>query len=120
MTEMTLQATPQALDRVLAFIDEKLEANSCPQNVQVQIDIAVEEIYVNIAHYAYRPDMGPVTIRVEMGGEPLQAAITFVDHGVPYNPLAKADPDLTLSAQERQIGGLGIFMVKQSMDDVRY
>ena len=80
----------------------------------------MEEIYVNIAHYAYESEMGMATIRVEVGGEPLQVKITFIDNGTPYDPLKKADPDTTLSAEARQIGGLGIFMVKKSMDDVKY
>ena len=87
---------------------------------QMQIDIAVEELFVNIAHYAYNPEVGPVTIRVEVQKEPLAVTVTFIDHGVPYDPLAKEDPDITLSAEERQIGGLGIFMVKKSMDDIAY
>ena len=85
----------------------------------MQIDIAVEELYVNIASYAYAPATGPATLQVELeeGGV---AAITFIDEGVPYDPLAKPDPDVTLSAEERQIGGLGIFMVKKSMDSMDY
>ena len=88
--------------------------------IQMQIDIAVEEIFVNIANYAYAPEIGTATVRVEVMGDPPSVDITFIDKGIPYDPLAKADPDVTLSAEERQIGGLGIFMVKKSMDDVKY
>ena len=88
--------------------------------VQIQINIAVEEIFVNIAHYAYNPEVGPATIRVEILEDPLAVSLTFIDQGTPYDPLAKEDPDVTLAADERTIGGLGIFMVKKSMDDVKY
>ncbi len=86
----------------------------------MQVQVAVEEIFVNIARYAYDSDDETVTIRVEVGGTPTQAIITFIDHGIPYDPLKKEDPNITLSANERQIGGLGIFMVKKTMDDVKY
>ena len=87
---------------------------------QMQISVAVEEIFVNIANYAYKPDKGKAIVRVEVTDKPVAVAITFVDHGVPYDPLAKVDPDVTLAAHEREIGGLGIFMTKKIMDDVAY
>ena len=102
------------------FIDGILEENECNMKVQMQIDVAVEEIFVNIASYAYTPEVGMVTIQVEILDDPERAEITFIDKGIPYNPLAKEDPDTTLSAEERQIGGLGIYMVKKSMDAMRY
>lgn len=120
MSELNLEAKTEKLDEVLSFVDKHLEEKGCPMKTQMQIDIAVEELFVNIAHYAYNPETGPVTIRVEVQEEPLAVVITFIDNGVPYDPLAKADPDITLSAEERQIGGLGIFMVKKSMDDISY
>lgn len=120
MAELTLQASLEKLDEVLAFVEENLEKNDCPMKVLMQVQIAVEEIFVNIAHYAYGSGQGTATIRVEVGGDPLQVIITFIDQGVPYDPLQKEDPDVTLSAEDRQIGGLGIFMVKKSMDDVKY
>ena len=118
MNELTLEAKKENLDEVLAFVDGCLETLDCSPKAQMQIDIAVEEIFVNIASYAYAPDVGQATIRVEP--EAGAVAITFEDSGVPYDPLAKADPDVTLSAEERQIGGLGIFMVKKSMDSMEY
>ena len=120
MAELTLQASLEKLDEVLSFVEENLEKNDCPMKVLMQVQIAVEEIFVNIAHYAYGSEQGTATIRVEVGGDPLQVIITFIDQGVPYDPLQKEDPDVTLSAEERQIGGLGIFMVKKSMDDMTY
>lgn len=120
MKELELEALTDNLPQVISFVDEQLEAADCPMKIQMQIDIAVEEIFVNIAHYAYNPDVGTAKVRVEVLGEPPAVDITFIDNGIPYDPLAKADPDVTLSAEERQIGGLGIFMVKKSMDDVKY
>lgn len=120
MAELTLQAEVEKLDDVIAFVDENLEQQQCPITIQTQVDIAVEEIFVNIAHYAYNPETGPATIRVEVTENPLSVALTFIDQGVEYDPLKKQDPDITLSAEERDIGGLGIFMVKQSMDDISY
>lgn len=120
MAELTLQATLEKLDDVLAFINENLEANHCTAKVRIQIDIAVEEIYVNIAHYAYNPEIGVATICVEVGGEPLHVTITFMDNGMPYDPLQKADPDTKAALEDRAVGGLGIFMVKKSMDDIYY
>ena len=118
--ELVSEASTDKLDEVIAFVDTQLENFECSMKTQMQIDIAVEEIFVNIANYAYNPEIGDATIRVEVSDEPLTVAITFLDHGKPYDPLAKEDPDVTLSAEERDIGGLGIFMTKKSMDNIRY
>lgn len=120
MRELVIQAKTDNLDALLDFVNQELEQLECPMKVQVQIDIAVEEIFVNIAHYAYGSNLGDAIVRVEVNNEPLVVVITFIDNGVPYDPLAKEDPDVTLSAEEREIGGLGIYMVKKSMDNVSY
>ena len=120
MKELELEAKVENLPEVLSFIDEVLEGADCSMKIQMQIDIAVEEIFVNIANYAYSPEIGTATVHIEVMADPPAVDIAFIDGGVPYDPLAKADPDVTLSAEERQIGGLGIFMVKKSMDDVKY
>ena len=86
----------------------------------LQIDIAIDELFGNITHYAYNPDIGPATVRVEVKENPLAVIVTFIDHGVQYDPLATEDPDTTLSAEERKIGGLGIYIVKKSMDEITY
>ena len=120
MMELTVEAKLDNLNQVLQFVDSRLEEADCPIGMQMKIDVAVEEIFVNIASYAYTPDSGPATIRMEVEENPKTAVITFLDHGVPYDPLAKPDPDVTLAAEDRPIGGLGIFMVKKTMDDMRY
>lgn len=120
MKELTLTATVENIETVTDFVNEQLEALDCPIKAQMQIDIAIDELFGNIAHYAYNPEIGEATVRVEVVEDPLAVLITFIDNGVPYDPLAKEDPDTTLSADERQIGGLGIYMVKKSMDDITY
>ena len=120
MKELFIEALTDNLDSVLAFVDEQLEATECSMKIQMQIDLAVEEIFVNIANYAYDPETGPATVRVDVAPDGTVVTITFVDNGVPYDPLAKADPDITLPAEQREIGGLGIFLVKKNMDDVSY
>ena len=120
MKELTVQATLENLAVVTAFIMEQLEALDCPMKAQMQIDVAIDELFGNIAHYAYGDATGDATVRFDFDEDTRMASITFVDSGVPFNPLAKADPDVSLSAEDRQIGGLGIFMTKQLMDDVVY
>ena len=120
MKELTIAATIENIDVVTEFVNEQLEALDCPMRAQMQIDIAIDELFGNIAHYAYCPETGDATVRVEVVDDPLSVVITFIDQGVPYDPLSSADPDTTLSAEERAVGGLGIFMVKKSMDEIAY
>ena len=120
MKELTIAATVENIETVTDFVNEQLEAFDCPIKAQMQIAIAIDELFGNIAHYAYNPEIGQATVRVEVVEDPLSVVITFIDNGVPYDPLAKADPDTTLSAEERDIGGLGIYMVKKSMDEIAY
>ncbi|MCD8338295.1 MAG: ATP-binding protein [Lachnospiraceae bacterium] len=140
MEQISVDAVVENINIVTDFVNEQLERYGCPMKAQMQIDIAIDELFGNIAHYAYSPEIGPATVCVEVtdrmdpGSEPeqeldgkmigkagsLAVIITFIDHGVPYDPLSGADPDVTLSAEERDIGGLGIYMVKKSMDEIFY
>jgi anti-sigma regulatory factor (Ser/Thr protein kinase) len=120
MKELTIAATIENIETVTDFVNEQLEAYDCPMKAQMQIDIAIDELFGNIAHYAYNPEIGSATVRVEVIEDPLSVVITFIDNGIPYDPLKKEDPNTTLSADEREIGGLGIFMVKKTMDDIIY
>ena len=120
MKELTIDATVENISRVTAFVDEQLEVLACPLKAQMQIDIAIDELFGNIANYAYNPQTGPATVRVEILQNPLSVVISFIDNGMPYDPLAKEDPDITLSTEEREIGGLGIYLVKKSMDEITY
>ena len=120
MKQLKVKADVSELDQVLSFADTVLEEMECPAKVQMQIDVAVEEIFVNIAHYAYPSGEGEAVIGIDADKEAKSISIRFEDQGTPYDPLQNEDPDITLSADERPIGGLGIYMVKKSMDDVSY
>lgn len=120
MKELTVEAKRSNLLLIQSFIDEELEAADCPMSTQIAIDVAVEELFVNIASYAYGDKTGPATVQISIHEEPLSAEITLIDSGMKYDPLAKPDPDVTLAAKDRTKGGLGIFMVKNSMDDMKY
>lgn len=118
MKELTIPAQTENLNQVLDFVNGILEEHKCPMYVQMELDIAVEELFVNIAHYAYTPNIGQATIQVSVKDD--YVTIVFRDKGIPYNPWDKKDPDITLPLEELQIGGLGIYMVKNSMDEVDY
>lgn len=120
MSEMRIEAALQKLDTVIDFVNSQLEEMDCPMKAQMQLDIAVEEIFVNIASYAYGDEGGEALIRVERTEDGRGVRIFFADRGIPYDPVAKEDPDVTLSVEERQIGGLGIFMVKKNVDEMIY
>lgn len=119
MKEITVEAKVENIPAVTDFVNEVLEAHDCPIKVQMQIDVAIDELVSNIAFYAYE-DGGDATISVDIVGEPETVVVSFKDRGKPYDPLKKEDPDVTLSLEERQIGGLGIYMVKKSMDEMLY
>lgn len=116
--ELETEADPGQLPAVADFVDSHLEAAGCPARVKMQIGVAVEEIFINIASYAYGSGRGKAKVRVEAFGD--HAVITMTDSGTAYDPLAKEDPDTALSAEERPVGGLGIFMAKKMMDGIRY
>jgi len=120
MKELTIDATVENITKVTEFVDRQLEELLCPIKAQMQIDIAIDELFGNIAHYAYHPEIGPATVRVEVVQKPLSVVVTFIDQGVSYDPLAREDPNIALCADEREIGGLGIYMVKKSMDEISY
>ena len=121
MDQITVSAEVNQVKTVTRFVNEHLEALGCSERIKIQVDVAIDEIFSNIAHYAYDPETGPATVMVEVEEVPLSVVITFVDHGVPYDPLAEARPDVSrLPKEERPIGGLGLFMVRKIMDDISY
>ena len=120
MRELTVDAIIENIEKVTDFVNEELEKLDCSPKAQIQIDVAIDELFGNIAHYAYNPNVGTATIRMEVVQDPMAVVLTFIDHGIPYDPLAKEDPDIKLSAEERKIGGLGIYMVKKRMDEITY
>ena len=120
MKEIRLRAVVENIPKVMEFIDAELEALGCPMKAGMQIDVAIDELFGNIAHYAYASGTGEATVRFGYDEASQTASITFIDSGVPYNPLEKEDPDVTAPAEKRGIGGLGIFLVKKTMDAMRY
>ncbi|MGE4507812.1 MAG: ATP-binding protein [Eubacteriaceae bacterium] len=120
MKELKVLASVENLPQVLGFIDLELEAAGADMKSQFHIDLAVEEIFVNIANYAYLEEAGQASISIDVSGMPPVAEISFSDAGKPYNPLENADPDTKLGVEDREIGGLGIFLVKKNMDELFY
>lgn len=120
MKEITVDAVSESLGTVTDFVDAELEAIGCPFNIQMKVDIVIDEVFSNIVFYAYRGTVGSVTIRTETTTDPGSLTLTFIDSGIPYNPLNAEEPDVTLSVEERKVGGLGIFIVKKTMDEVDY
>ena len=121
LDQITVNAEVSQVKTVTGFVNKRLEALGCSRRVMVQVDVAIDELFSNIAHYAYHPDTGPATVMVEVEEDPLCVMITFVDHGVPFDPLAEERPDISrLPKEQRPIGGFGLFMVKKTMDDISY
>lgn len=120
MKEITLEATIENIGTVTDFVDEFLDALACPLKSRMQIDIAIDELFGNIARYAYGTESGTATVQIEYEEKETAVVLTFIDQGIPFDPLLKETPDLTLSAEERNIGGLGIHMVKKTMDEMTY
>ena len=118
--ELVIEAVIDNLDDVNLFVHKSIKQFEVSKRALMQLDVVVEEIFVNIASYAYSPNTGLVKIQLKTDIEPLSISLTFIDSGVPYNPLEKSDPDVNLSADDRQIGGLGIFLTKNFVDDISY
>ena len=120
MTNKTFPAKTESLNDVLGFVEETLESFECPMKIQMAICVAIEEVFVNVAHYAYGEGQGDM--RLGIGFEEDSRTVTFcmTDKGIPFDPLQKQDPDITLSAEDREIGGLGIFIAKKTMDSISY
>lgn len=116
--ERTVQASTEYLEEIVEFINEQLILAKCSSKIRMQIDIAVDEVFSNIAQYAYKDGEGTVTVRIRT--ENKAAILNFMDSGIPFNPLHVKNPDLLLSAKDRQEGGLGIFLVKKYMDEATY
>ena len=120
MTYQTFPARVEALSDVLGFVDRILESYECPMKIQTAICVAIEEVFVNVAHYAYGEGEGDMVLGIGFDEESRDITFRMTDKGTPFDPLKKPDPDITLSAEEREIGGLGIFITKKTMDTVSY
>lgn len=120
MSQLDVLAVRDNLPRVLEFVEEQLAGYGCGMKTSYEINLAVEEIYVNIASYAYDKDLGSAVIVADILTDPLSLVLVFKDSGTPYNPLLKEDPDTGIPLKERKAGGLGIYMVKKLVDDISY
>ena len=120
MTIKTFPAKVDALSDVLGFVDEMLQNYDCPMKIQTAVCVAIEEVFVNVANYAYGDGEGDMTLGIGFDEESHTVTFRMSDKGIPFDPLKKPDPDITLSADEREIGGLGIFITKKTMDSVTY
>ncbi len=122
--EITVDASIEELGNVMTFMDNFLESNACPLKEQTQLDIAMDEMFSNVAFYAYeeQPEDIPrkVTVILAASEDNTEFSIKLIDFGIPYNPLEKPDPDVDLPIEKRDIGGLGIFIVKNTMDKMFY
>ena len=116
----TFPAKIESLLDVLAFVEQTLEKYECSMKIQTAICVAIEEVFVNVAHYAYGDGEGDVTFEICFEEETRNITFRMADKGVAFDPLKKPDPDITLSAEDREIGGLGIFITKKTMDTVTY
>lgn len=120
MKELAIGAKIENLTKVIEFLNKELGSISCDEKIKAKIDIAVDEIFSNIANYAYNADGGSVTVKFNKLDGKKEIEIIFIDEGEPYNPLKKEDPNVKLSLEDRKVGGLGIFIAKKSMDEVLY
>ena len=120
MTNKIFKAKIESLSDVLGFVDDMLEKYQCPMKIQTALCVAIEEVFVNVARYAYNGGEGDVGFGIGFDKEERRITFRMSDRGMPFDPLKKPDPDITLSADEREIGGLGIFITKKTMDSVEY
>jgi len=118
--KLSLPAKRENIPEVIDFVDRELDELGCPEKTKTQINIAIDELYGNISSYAYGEGSGEATVLVDHDSSTGAVSISFQDEGKPFNPLESGEPDVTLSARERKVGGLGIFLVRKSMDDVLY
>ena len=120
MKEKILDAVVSNIDELAEFIDSQLSQLMVTESEKMKLQIAAEELFVNVASYAYAPGKGKILILAEVDPKDNKIELTFTDWGVPFNPLDREDPDITLPAEKRRIGGLGIFMVKKEADELDY
>ena len=120
MGDITVLAATENISKITAFVDAELERIDCPPKANAQIDICIDEIVANIAHYAYGSETGNATVRLDFDEAERIVSLAFIDSGMPFDPLDVPEPDITSPLAERPIGGLGLFMVKNMMDSMDY
>ena len=120
MNKLTVPAKIENLQKVMDFLGDQLDSVDYVMKARLQLELSIEEAYVNIVNYAYESEEGEVVICCNIGESPLKVTMQFIDYGKPYNPLENEDPNLSLNAEEKEIGGLGIFLIKKNVDDISY
>ena len=120
MTNKSFPAKTEYLNDVLGFVDQALDNFECPMKIQMAICVAIEEVFVNIARYAYPEGEGEMSLQICFDDQSRAITFRMTDKGIPFDPLANPDPDITLSAEDREMGGLGIFITKKTMDSLSY
>ena len=118
--EWMAEASLDSIPTLTEDIGRELDALDCSKTARRQINVALDELLSNIANYAYAPGTGPMTVRMGFEEGTGTVSLSFLDSGVPWNPLEKPDPDVTLAPEDRPVGGLGILMVKKKMDGMEY
>lgn len=113
--EIRVPAIRENVAAISAFTEDTLNEMECSPKVTMKFLIAMDEIITNVVNYS-----GAKEMTVQISKEDGVVSVRILDDGKPFDPLQHADPDITLDASEREIGGLGIYMVKKSMDDVIY
>ena len=120
MKEIHVDSKIENIPEVMDFVRAELEALGCSEQVKAQFKMAVDVLFGNICLYAYGEGSGPVTVSVGLEGDPPSAAVTFCDSGSPYNPMEADLPDIELDIEDRPVGGLGIFLIREMMDSMSY
>ncbi len=120
MNKLTVPAKIENLQEVMDFLGDQLDSVDYVMKARLQLELSIEEAYVNIVNYAYGSEEGEVIICCNVGESPLKVTMQFIDYGKPYNPLENEDPDISLNTEEKEIGGLGIFLIKKNVDDIAY
>ena len=119
MKEIILESKSENLNTLLLEIEELIEDKRISIKSKLQLELIIEELFVNICSYAYE-DVGDIKIKYGLLEEPLRIVVTFIDNGIEFNPLSKTAPDLTLEAEQRDIGGLGLTIVRKNVDKIDY
>ncbi len=120
MKSITVPPTKESPNPVTEFVVGELEQHDCPAKVIYQIQVAIEEIMVNIVSYAELTEDDNIEVRCGVYEDPLRVELQFLDGGIPFDPLAAEDADTSPEALMNREGGLGILLVKKMMDDVSY
>jgi len=118
LSEINIEATIENISVITNFVNDELDKYNCPEKEKIKVDIVIDELVTNVSKYAYGEETGMITVQIEMAENNI--CMAFIDSGIPYNPLERAEPDVTLSVDDRPIGGLGIYLVKKLMDDITY